>query len=207
MDINKLIESLPTDRKSRSWRPRRRGAYMRRPVRPPDDLLAYLVKNRIRTTGDLRKYRQPTDPTLYDYVKQWGSWKEAQIAAYGAPLLFTAPTRPSADYLLRCVLSFNLWTRDAYCRARRENPEVIPSVYWCKRLFGGRFDNLKWAAEKVSVTRCWEKYLSLSRRLGRQPTADDCRQYGLDMTPLKTPLSKEFLPDLLRLANSPAHTA
>lgn len=183
MNIDEIMTMLPSKR--RRNRNRRRGPFEVRPARSKSDLIDYLIEHDIRTTGQLKKIRQPGDPTLYDFIKAFNSWRESQIAAYGPPPPFTAPQKPSPEYLIKCCRDFNLWRRRDWYNARKNNPEIIPSYNQCRRVFDGRFKNLTWAAERVSVKRTVEHCLSLTRRLGHVPTSDECRQYDIDLDPIR----------------------
>ena len=184
MNIDQIMTMLPSRR--RRNRNRRRGPFEKRPPRSQTELTEYLVENNIRTTGQLNKTRQPGDPSLYDFIKAFNSWKESQIAAYGPPPPFTAPAKPTPEYLIRCCRDFNLWRRKDWNMARKNHPEVIPSIHQCRRQFDGQFKNLTWAAERVSIKRTIERCMSLTRRLGHVPTVVEFRQHDIDLDTLRT---------------------
>jgi len=198
MNIDLIMKMLPSSR--RRNRNRRRGPFEIRPARSQTDLINYLIEHDIHTTGQLNKKRQHGDPTLYDFIKAFNSWKESQILAFGPPPPFKAPEKPSPEYLIKCCRDYNLWRRRDWHEARRKNPEIIPSINQCRRIFNGRFGNLTWAAEKVSVKRTVERCMSLTRRLGHIPSALECRQYDVDLDPLRSVYhSKRGVNEFLKL--------
>jgi hypothetical protein len=101
-------------------------------------------------------------------------------AAFGKPTPCMEPERPTSEYLARCVLELNLWRRDDWITAHRQNPAAVPSTYWVRRLFGSH-DNLKWLCERMSFSKTLDKYQSLGRRLGRTPTSAECIAHGIDL--------------------------
>ena len=184
MDVDRLMAILPTLKNRSRSRNRRRGRREKRPSRTPTELVRYLIEKEIRTTGQLRQRRQPGDPTVYDCLKAFGSWKECQIAAFGRPLPFTAPAKPSAEYLVNTVLQLDIWKRKDWCEARKKNPTLIPSISQVRRVFHGRFSNLIVAAERMSLRKTLERYLVLARRLDRVPTTVECKRHDIDLGPL-----------------------
>lgn len=185
MNIDQLMSKLPNRRGKARNRSRTRGAYRKRTSLSQADLIRYLVDHDVRTTGRLRRIRQSDDPSVYDYIKEFRSWSQAVVAAFGQPQPFTAPSKPSPEYLARCVMEFGLWRREDWCRARKRDPATIPSLHHCRRLFKGRFANLTWVAERLSAKRTLERYLELAKGMGgRRPTPYECYRHGVDLGPL-----------------------
>ena len=202
MDVERLLSLLPHERHHAHLRPRRRGPYRNRKRQKlsPEELLEFLATNKINTTGDLRKRRiqDRTCPLVHDFIGAFGRWKVAVEQAHGKQILRQPPPN-DPDYGAKCVVQFDLWTQAKYLAARRIHPDVIPSSRQIRRVWGG-FDNLLFAARKKAVRKTFEEYLRLERRLGRIPTAIECRQEGLDLTPLRSLLgSKWDVDDLLAL--------
>jgi len=185
MDIEKIMARLPSNKGKRRNPNRVRGRYRKKQRTLTDsDLVRHLVSFGIHTTGQLKKSHQCGHPTLYDYIKRFTSWREAQTAAYGPQLTSTstAPTQSfSPDYLVKCVLEFNLNTRKSWCDAHRKEPSVIPSLYHVRKLFLGSFQNLTAIASRHSIRGTVDACLVLTQKLGRTPTLRDYRQHGVDL--------------------------
>jgi len=169
------------ERRRVSLKKRRRGRYEKRRNFSKEELLEYLRKNAIRSTRQLKKCRQPVEhPDVWDYVKRFGSWSAAQGAAFG-PLPPAEEVPRDPHYILKTVVEFGLWTQERYLEARRRRPDVVASANQVRRLFGS-FGNLFVMAQRESVKETLNQYLALGRRLGRRPSAMDCRKEGLDIS-------------------------
>ena len=94
----------------------------------------------------------------------------------------------------------------------RRLPDLIPSIYWAYRLFGGAWEKVVWAAEPHSMRASLQHWIRLRRRLGRLPTTDEMAQAGVSLEPVKriyTTRSQlnEFLNDIARLDDKMSQTA
>ena len=176
-----------------------RGTYEKRPERSREELLNYLREKQVRSSRDLISKRQPGEPAVYDYAKAFGSWRAAMETAFGKKIdILAAEITP--DYLIKCVLGFNLWTYEQYVNARRLRPEVIPSFAQVRKLFGS-YSNLKYYAQRNSLRDVLQKYLDLRDQLGRWPTRQQCRRAGLDISrPIEHFGSRRKMNDFLRRA-------
>lgn len=200
MDVERLLALLPSERCLVRLKPCHRGPYRsrKRSKLSPQALLDYLVTHRIRTTRELRKLRPHNEacPFVHDYFAAFGCWSTAVELAYGKQVL-TQPPPNDPDYVAKCVTEFDLWTQTKYLATRRLQPGVIPSARQVRRVWGN-FGNLFFAARKMSAKKTFEDYLRLERRLGRLPTAMECKQADLDLSPLRELLgSKWDIDDLL----------
>jgi len=194
MDIERIMARLPSNKGKRRNPNRVRGQYRKKQQRTQSELVRFLIEKDIRTTGQLRKRRQPSDPTLGDFIKTCGSWREAQTAAYGeAHLISNTPVQPSANYLIQCVNEFNLWKRSDWCAAHKRDPSIIPSLHFVRTHFQGSYRNLTWAASKLSAAKTMDRYLDLWIQMGKRvPTAIDCRHQDIDLSPL---INERFYPN------------
>jgi len=159
---------------------RRIGKREKRPQRQKAELLEYLVANDIRSSRQLQQLRQGLDPTVYDYIRAWGDWQGALDEAWGPPEpKFGPPT--DAEYLVNCVLELNLWRRDAWRRAHKARPSIVPSVYQVLKHFSS-FSDLFKQADNSSFKAQLASYHQVWRRLGRRPSLADCAKadIGLD---------------------------
>ena len=180
MTVEHLMALLPDERRKTRIRKRQRGPYERRPSRSRDELITFLCKNGVTSSRQLQSFRKPLEPTVYDFQKYFGAWSTAVAEAHGEQL--GRPEPPSEPiYIIRAVIEFDLWSQKKYFDARAKRPDVIPSSNQVRKLFG-KFSNLFALAERESLKKTFENYLSLQRRLGRRPTAQDIRQEGLDLT-------------------------
>lgn len=171
--------SLSSDELKRrhAKRGKRRGPYNREP-RPSfsrEELSAYLRENEIKSIRTLRKTRDGSDPSEYDYVKEFGSWKAAKLYVWKE---FEAPV--DRRYLVQSIIEFGLWTYRDYCSARRRRPDVFPSVHVIRKEFGG-WEILKELAQAFSLRETMAAYAELKTRLGKRPTVSDCHRAKLNL--------------------------
>jgi len=158
---------------------RRSRQYIPRREKTARELVEFLQSKDIRTTWQLRKRREPTDPTVADYVKCFGRWSEAVRQAYGEPRpRATIPV--SRDNILVSVLNLGIRTRSDYSRQRKQWSDILPSLNQVRRHFTS-FGEMMEEAKKRSVDLMLGEYLSLYNKLNRTPSADECRQWKLDM--------------------------
>ena len=194
MNIETLMTLLPSQRNLVHLKPRRRGHYRdrNRIKMTEDELVNILINKKNKTTGDLRRLRDQDKslPTVHDFITIFGRWKLAVEKAYGKQILDRPPPN-DPNYIAQCSIQFNIWTQASYLKARRLNPGVIPSARQVRRVWGG-FSNLFFAARKQSIEKTFGDYLRLERRMGRIPTALECRQEGLDLNPLREIMGSKF---------------
>jgi hypothetical protein len=179
MDITTLVSQMPEPRRRNPHRIR--GPYRKKQTWQRTDLIRHLVSCGIHTTGQLRKSHQPEHPTLYDYIKEFRSWKEATNAAFGPPLVFFSSLPPTRENLIRCSLEYNIRNRRAWIRARKIESS-IPSIYWVMKVFGG-FKRFIQMVDKVSLVKRMEAYVDLTLRLQKRPSLIQCRQNDIDIKP------------------------
>ena len=163
-----------SDKKRRALRlGRKRRGYNTEPPRnhSPDEMLDYLRSHDIHTSRGLVAIRRKGDPTLWDFRKTFGSWNSAKDGAFGKPL----PTKVDAEFALKAVTHFKLWTLEEYRSARRNMPDAVPSYHAVVRMWGS-YGNLRAAAKQRSFRKTMESYIALWRRFGRKPTLGECNK-------------------------------
>jgi hypothetical protein len=150
----------------------------KRPELTKDELVNFLLKNKIKSANKLRKIRKAGDPKVYDYVLAFDSWKNARQAAYGTMSDWISKPISSDEELIRLVLENNIRTSTQYKQKQKERPDIYPSI---KKIFvrWGRWSAFKHHVQSYSIKRTIEEYMKLSRRLRRIPTSVDCRQENL----------------------------
>lgn len=174
------IIRMPAEKRRKLSLGKKKGSYRRHPRRQRgrDELLAYLRTHQIRHTRQLEGIREDGDPNVYDYQKEFGSWGQAILVAYGPP----PPSigRFDAKYMALAVIEFGLWTQQLYREKRKLHPDIIPSIYFVYREWG-KWSNLKSYAKEYSMKQVLNSYMALWRRLGRTPTLKECDDEGINL--------------------------
>lgn len=174
------ILGMPAEQRRKVDLRRKRGKYNRHPrrKRSREELVEFLRENDIRSVRKLSRVREDTEPNTYDYQKEFGSWTQAKLAAFGPPTPRIG--KFDAAYMAKAIIEFDLWTRERYKEVRASNKEILPSLHVVLREWG-TFTNLKNYARQVSLKKMLESYLSFWRRLGRAPTAKECDEEGINL--------------------------
>ena len=144
------------------------------------ELVDYLIKNGIKSANKLAKHRQRGDPTVYDCIKEFGSWATTKERCYGPENPIQTGIEIDARFLVKTVIMGNLWTFRKYLAARKKHPDVVPSNYYIQKFFG-RFASLTSAAKLYSVQMLMKAYRKLQRQLGRPPLVKELAAEGIDM--------------------------
>ena len=207
--LEEFLLLSPEARRKTRVRRKPRGPYLKRPQRTQDELIAFIKSNNITSVRQLKRLRKPDEPNYYDFAKAFGasSWSTVTDKAFGKPMPFSLPQRPTANYIITSIADFDLWTRDAYEKKRAAHPDILYSPYWIRTLFG-TWDKAKWGAEQISCRACLNRWLALTRRLGRAPTLGEIDQAGISLEPLRRVHKTnreiaEFLDDLANTALTP----
>lgn len=152
-----------------------------RPDFSRNQLVAYLRVKGFRSSRALVKGRQAKEPDVYDYRKEFGSWAKAVEFIFGVTSPVIESLQPDdVEYYGRLVVQFDLWTKQDWLAARKRMPEIIPSVHCVRRRFGP-YRNLAEYARRLSLASAMNRYMVLTRRLGRCPTMEDCRRDEVDI--------------------------
>ncbi len=154
-----------------------------RPKFNRDELVKYLTEKDFRTSRQLEAGRKPGEPSVNDYRRVFGSWSLALDSVFGNWDGVAPPD--NRMYLVRTVLEFGLWTRSRYRQARKERPDVIPSMSVVCREFDS-FSVLKRLAAAKSLSRSMSDYLALKKRLGRRPTVAECARGNIDLEAMRS---------------------
>ena len=176
MNLDDILTMPDSQRQKIRFRKRRKKYHCeKRPKFTREELLAYLRKNNFRSPLQIMKGRKPGEPKTYEYLREFGTWKNAKLNAFGVP---PAPTDPV--YIYKTVIEFNLWTQKAYLAARKKRPDIIPSIRIVYNRWG-KFSTLKKFAQRFSIRVLIESYWELKRKLGRHPESDECRAHGIHL--------------------------
>lgn len=156
-----------------------RGEYASRERRvfSRDELIHFLVAGGFRSSRMLMRARNPGEPTVYDYRKEFGSWSKALVVAFGSD---GGEAPKNRMYVIRAVIEFNLWSKSRYIKVHKTCPDVVPSMRIVNRLFGS-FGILKRLAAAKSLKKSLSDYLELREKIGRSPTSVQCAKAGIDL--------------------------
>lgn len=148
-----------------------------------EELLFFLLDNGIKSSRQLEAIRsQIDDPTVYDYRKRFGSWQNALNQAYGDTQDIIA-NEITAEYLVRVVVEYNLWTYRNYLEGHKRNENVVPSYHYVIKLFGN-WSNLTETAKKYSMNENLKQYVTLWNKLNKKPTLLELSQDKVDIEKL-----------------------
>ena len=169
-------------------------------------LKKFLIDKNIRTLKDLERKRVPNqDPSFSHYRKEFGKWTTAVAIAFGEDVerVFEKPPEDPL-YILKVIVMYGLYTLPKYEAARKEKKDVVPSVYALKKAFSSIGLAFK-CAQFYSLKVMAEKYLSLTRILGRTPSYEDCSEAGVDLTKILRVFKKKkkfdnFIKEIDRLS-------
>ena len=177
--LEEFLKRPPERRVRLPLEPRGRGKYERRSHLSQHELVEYLRSQRVKSVRDLHRRRQPGEPTASDCIKAFGSWEAAKKAAFGRQP-FDDPPPADPEYLIKVLVGFRLWRYSAYVQARRNRPDIVPSLRQVRKQFG-TFSNLRHYAERRSTERTLIRLLSLREQLGHWPSAEERREADIDL--------------------------
>ena len=159
------------------------GEHIKRPVRSREELLDYLKENGFRTSRKLEAERKEDDPNTFDYRKEFGSWLIAKDEAFGPDKAFKMEI--TAEYLVRVVSQYGLWTSRYYRNGHKIRPDLVPSYWFVEKEFK-RWSTLLYYAERYDSKRMLTLFLRLQRKLGHEPSALECEKCEIDKSRLET---------------------
>ena len=190
ISVTEYLELPAEIRRKTDLIPKPRGRYRSREVRKkwrsdPEGMLEYLREHHLDSAGKIVKHRKMVNrnaPTVDDLVHAYGSWKNAQNAAFGAPIHdpFKPEPTPSPMYLITTALRYNLRNREAWCEARKTD-DLVPSIAAVRRQFG-TFTRMKLCARMLSIEWGLEAYMKLAKRKGRLLTVREMMSNGINLT-------------------------
>ena len=161
---------------------RKRGIRRRRPIRCPEftraELIDYVRRNNFRKVSQVFAASGNGNPTLWCFQKNFGTnfWSLVKQEAFSPDSIrFKWHDDIDAGYLMKLVLEFGLWTRDKYEKARLAHSDIVPPLNRIREKWG-TFRRMKICARRYSIKIMLDEYLKLSRRLGRIPSVEDCKQ-------------------------------
>lgn len=178
---DQIRKSIRLDLKSK----RKRGIRRRTPVKSPEftraELIDYIRKNNFRKLSQVFAASGNGRPTLWCFQKNFGTsfWSKVKQEAFSPDSIrFKWQDDIDAGYLMKLVLEFDLWTRDKYEKARLTHPSIVPPLNRIREKWG-TFRRMKICARRYSIKIMLDEYLKLSRRLGRIPSVEDCKENGV----------------------------
>jgi hypothetical protein len=118
--------------------------------------------------------RKTGEPIVWDFRREFGSWSKAVDEAFGREL----ETAFDELYLLKAVIQFDLWSKEAYRGARKKDPQIFPSVYFVIKSWG-RWSTFMVSAKRMALKAVLYDYRKLERRLKRRPTLREARVRGI----------------------------
>lgn len=193
----RLLGSLR--RRGGKKRSHKRGSYLRRPIRKggrpsKDAVVSYIKRLGIKKAS---KWVEEDDesPRLSDALHYFGTWTNACNEVWGLPDWMKMV---NAEYLLKCVSEFGIWTKTSYISARRLRPDIIPPIGEVK-YYWGRLDNLFECARRKDLRKCITEYSKLViSNGGKFPSPSALQQKGFRIGPaVKIFGSKEKFDDFV----------
>jgi len=162
---------------------KKRKCYIRRRRKSRAELIEFLKENNVRTARQLKtvKVEEEKDrPTIYHYISEFGTWNNAKREAFGGKSIIDSHF--DAEYLIKVIVEFGLWTVKKYLAARRLRPDIIPSYRQVRNKWG-RFSNMKYVARAYSFREQIDAYVKLKRDVtGHWPTNDELRDNGVNIS-------------------------
>jgi hypothetical protein len=187
---------LPSEERKKIKFSQHKRSYVKRQF-TREEIITYLTKNKLDSTRKLIKFRKDDEPNVYDCQKIFGSWSAAKEAAFGIDILNNEP-ECDAEYLVKLVVRYELWTWRKYTLARKAKPSVVPSINQVKNHWNS-FADLKRFSKAYSMKHMVAGFLSLKRKLGRMPNKKDCEDAGVNLERLLDKLGgKRELDQLIR---------
>lgn len=161
-----------------------------------EELIAFLVKNNIRSVRHLRRMRRPKiDPYEWNFRNTFGSWSNALKAAWGDTIAFHRPcTKP--HYIIDVMVEYNIRTYRQFQQFHKLHPDIVPSYRMIREHFGG----MKFAQYIVrlhSIRAMVGEYIKLKKRLKKTPTWEECNANGIDPTKILLHFKKKASFDAL----------
>ena len=166
-----------SDNERRNLKLRKRYRKYKKSPRPSftrDELIEHLRECQIRSCSAFDHTRKPTDPNVYDYRKEFGSWKDAVLTIFGSEIAVDM----NAEYVLNSVLNLELWSVPVFKTARKKDPVSIPSWRKVQNTWGS-YSNLFECARRLNLKHILTEYQKLTRKLGRTPTLGDLKTANL----------------------------
>jgi len=159
----------------RKKRPSRKGKrYRGRVLLDREGLVEYARSNNIRSSHQLTKKRKKKDPNVYDYQKEFGSWKKAMQYIWGKDVT----TDFTPIYMLQCICLYEIRTAKAYRAARRKYPFTVPSMHAIIVEYGS-WRNAKESASRLACKPVQKQFEDYWDELGRPPTIKECKKKGI----------------------------
>ncbi len=183
--LNDFLKLSPEERRKKTFSNVNEKRFYGKRSFSKEELVTYLTLNELDTSRKLVDFRKDGEPTVYDCVKAFGSWKDAKEEVFGSGIgdiddLISGELECDAEYLVKTVIENDLWTWREYLAARKNMPDRIPSTNQIKKNWK-RFSDLINFAKAYSIKNIAVSFLILKRKLGRIPTKKDCESAGINL--------------------------
>jgi hypothetical protein len=180
--LNDFLKLPPEERRKRTFSNVNEKRFYGRRNFSEEEIVTYLTINGLDTSRKLANFRKDNEPTVYDCVKAFGSWKETKRAVFGVGIddIINEEPKCDAEYLVKAVIENNLWTWRSYLEARKKRPDIIPSTNQIKKNWKA-FSDLINFSKAYSIKHSAVSFLSLKREIGRTPTKKDCESAGINL--------------------------
>jgi hypothetical protein len=165
-DIQKVIQPFLKAKQAKNV------AHRRKINKPQEQLskkqlLQYLKDKNIQRLKDIPE----EGPNRYQFKKHFGSFTEAKRQAFPNKIFSFKPDTPemTAEHIIKSIITFGLWRRKDYYTAHKNQPDAIPTLYQCTKLFGS-WKNTTRAASKCQFSKQFDKYIKLVEITKKMPT-------------------------------------
>ena len=149
----------------------------------PEEVVDWVRDNNIRTWRELEGARKEGDPSTYRICELFGSWRSLRDLIWGGPRdRKKDPFAPGTDaeYIVKVIASFELWTWRKYKEARKRRPDIVPSECHVIHHFG-RWSLAIYFAEKILAKGVIQSCMRFKKRNDRWPRISDCKNEGIDI--------------------------
>ena len=141
-----------------------------------DEMIQYLRDNGIHSSRVLERKRKTGEPNVNDYRKEFGSWSNAVVEAFGVKQAVDY----DPEYILKAVYELELWTVRRFNAARKLDPVTVPSWRVIRREWG-TYSKLFEYARRHNLKKLLDEYRKLIRKLGHIPSLDEIQNSNLRM--------------------------
>ncbi|RLI43831.1 hypothetical protein DRO61_12865 [Candidatus Bathyarchaeota archaeon] len=183
--LNDFLKLSPEERRQKTFSNVNEKRFYGKRNFSKEEITTYLTLNELDSSRKLVDFRKDNEPTVYDCVKAFGSWKETKREVFGSGLgdmddMLNGEPECDAEYLVKVIIENNLSTWREYLEARKKRPDIIPSSHQIRKNWK-RFSDLINFAEAYSIKHVAVSFLVLKRKLGRIPTKKDCEEAGINL--------------------------
>ena len=184
------LVGVSNSKRERLLRQRRKALKQKRQYRglcklsTKEEIVDFLRDNNIKTLKDLQDARKNGAPPVSLILKFFESWKQAKAKVWGDDALilghkYSWKKNLNAEYFMKCVFEFDLWTFSAYKKASLLYHDVIPPLKVLYREWGS-FRNLIECCRRKRIAEIIREYARVVViKKGVFPTVVEARRLGL----------------------------